>query len=343
MLTIDWSAVGEWFSELWNSVVSGLSAAWNTISEIFINAVTWINDTVIVPIGGFFTGLWDGIVSVFSSLAQWFSELFGSIWQTVSDVFYNIGVIAGGCWEIIKQVWGIVSSWFDENIIQPVAGLFSGLWEGFKEKASAAWEGVKSIFRSAADFFGNIFKNAWEKVTKVFSVAGEIFTDIKDGVLKGFKVVVNGIIGGINKAVAVPFNGINGVLNWLKGLNILGITPFSDIKTISIPQIPTLAQGGTISAGQMFIAREAGPELVGTIGGRTAVANNDQIVQSVAAGVYDAVAAAMAANNGPLVRSLCEAMTTALSRSEMVVQVDSREIARASMNGSKRLGYAVAL
>ena len=55
--------------------------------------------------------------------------------------------------------------------------------------------------------------------------------------------------------------------------------------------------------GQMFIAREAGPELVGTIGGRTAVANNDQIVDSVSRGVFEAVSAALTGNgskNTPL-------------------------------------------
>ena len=49
------------------------------------------------------------------------------------------------------------------------------------------------------------------------------------------------------------------------------------------------ASGGFPSMGQMFIAREAGPELVGTIGGRNAVVNNNQIVESVSAGVYKAV------------------------------------------------------
>ena len=48
------------------------------------------------------------------------------------------------------------------------------------------------------------------------------------------------------------------------------------------------ADGGFPDEGQMFIAREAGPELVGTIGGRTAVANNDQIVSGIARGVADA-------------------------------------------------------
>lgn len=54
-----------------------------------------------------------------------------------------------------------------------------------------------------------------------------------------------------------------------------------------------LASGGFPSMGQMFIAREAGPELVGTIGGRNAVVNNNQIVESVSAGVYQAVKSAL--------------------------------------------------
>ena len=45
--------------------------------------------------------------------------------------------------------------------------------------------------------------------------------------------------------------------------------------------------------GQMFIAREAGPELVGTIGNRNAVVNNNQIVESVSSGVYQAVRSAL--------------------------------------------------
>ena len=49
------------------------------------------------------------------------------------------------------------------------------------------------------------------------------------------------------------------------------------------------ASGGIVPSGQMFIAREAGPELVGTMGGHTAVANNQQIVT----GIYEGVKAAM--------------------------------------------------
>ena len=55
------------------------------------------------------------------------------------------------------------------------------------------------------------------------------------------------------------------------------------------------ASGGFPTTGQMFIAREAGAELVGNIGGRTAVANNDQITEGIAQAVYSAM---MSANQG---------------------------------------------
>lgn len=48
------------------------------------------------------------------------------------------------------------------------------------------------------------------------------------------------------------------------------------------------AKGGFVDNGQMFIAREAGPEMVGTIGNKTSVANNEQIVDGIAQGVSDA-------------------------------------------------------
>ncbi|MCM1364660.1 MAG: hypothetical protein NC122_05090 [Faecalibacterium sp.] len=59
-------------------------------------------------------------------------------------------------------------------------------------------------------------------------------------------------------------------------------------NTILSMTVNKKADGGFVPQGQMFIAREAGPELVGSIGGKTAVVNNDQIVQSVSNGVYAA-------------------------------------------------------
>ena len=48
------------------------------------------------------------------------------------------------------------------------------------------------------------------------------------------------------------------------------------------------ASGGFPDTGEMFIARERGPELVGRMGNRNAVANNNQIVEGISEGVEEA-------------------------------------------------------
>ena len=62
-------------------------------------------------------------------------------------------------------------------------------------------------------------------------------------------------------------------------------------------RISKFANGGFVDEGQLFIAREKGAEMVGEMNGRTAVANNDQIVKGITQGVMLGVAKAMAGNN----------------------------------------------
>lgn len=62
------------------------------------------------------------------------------------------------------------------------------------------------------------------------------------------------------------------------------------------------ASGGFPTTGEMFIARENGtPEMVGTIGGRTAVANNDQITTAIANACYNAMSQALSENGTKVV------------------------------------------
>lgn len=85
--------------------------------------------------------------------------------------------------------------------------------------------------------------------------------------------------------------------------------------------IPGYATGGFPSTGQLFLANEAGPEMVGTIGGRTAVANNDQIVAGIAKGVYDAMVAA-SGNGGNTVIQFVD--TDGNIRSEQIITAADR-------------------
>ncbi|HZK00837.1 MAG TPA: hypothetical protein VFC79_12550, partial [Tissierellaceae bacterium] len=81
------------------------------------------------------------------------------------------------------------------------------------------------------------------------------------------------------------------------------------------------ADGGTPQTGQMFLAREAGAELVGNVGGKTRVMNNDMIVESVSRGVAQAVAGVM---------------NTQSSGGTVVVNVDGRETFRRNLSEANR-------
>lgn len=251
---------------------------WDEICAFFAPAAEWFNINVVQPISGFFSGLWTDIVKTFSPAVTWFSDLWKSVSQTFEDVFYNIGVLVSGTWETIKIVWGIVSGWFDTNVIQPLSNLFSSLWDGIKKRASDAWAKIRDGFLSAYNYIDTRFlKPLRAAVSTVF-----------DGMVGAVKAALNGVISVLNSALRWIFGGINSILRDLKNFSIAGYSPFAGLRTISVPQIPMLADGGFVDQGQLFIAREAGAEMVGSIGRRTAVANNDQIVDGITYGVREA-------------------------------------------------------
>ena len=315
-----WNAVANWFNTwvitpivnfftgMWNGIKTVAQACWNGIKAVFAPVFQWFSNLfgsvwqtisdVFYNIGVIAKGCWEIIKIAWGIASAWFNATFVTpVKNFVSAMWSIIEVGAKSAWSGIKSAFKSAANWFDEKFVTPIKNAFSVAWSMMKSGAKAAWSGIKSVFSSVATFFKDIFTKAWIGVKAVFSVGGKIFDGIKDGIVSAFKTVVNAIIKGINKVVSVPFNAINTALKKIRDIKILGIEPFKDLKTISVPQIPLLAEGGMVNTGQLFVAREAGAELVGNIGGRTAVMNNDQIVESVSAGVYQAVLAALGNNN----------------------------------------------
>lgn len=121
--------------------------------------------------------------------------------------------------------------------------------------------------------------------------------------------LVNGVIDAINDMFHIQFNG----------LSVMGITliPAFDIRLVDIPHIPFFEDGGFPNEGQLFIAREAGVEMVGAMGRRTAVANNDQIVEGISAGVS-------VANDGVI--AAIYALLNVVEEKDMSVVIGDNEI-----------------
>jgi hypothetical protein len=165
------------------------------------------------------------------------------------------------------------------------------VWNPIKEKVSAFYkENIKPIVDSVKEAAQEIWKAFKEKVLdKVKTKIDELVEDFKkfgkgvvDLISGLFKTVINGILASIE-------NKINSFIRLINGaIGIINAIPGVNITTISEINIPRLADGGFVNEGQLFIAREAGAEMVGNIGRKTAVANNDQIVAGIAGGVAQA-------------------------------------------------------
>lgn len=256
--------IAEWTGGVIVDVLNGIGNAlkWISDNEVAMTILESLGITIGVIAGAIAvyngamaicnvaTGVFSGIMTVLTSpitlVILAITALITVITLLVKH-WDDVKEVASKCWEWIKNVWKNVAEWFNITIIQPVSNFFSNMWNGLINGAKNTWNGIKNVFSTVASFFKNTFSTAWNAVKNIFSVGGKIFDGIKDGIVNAFKTIVNGIIGGINKVVSIPFNGINKALIKVRDISFLGIEPFKNvIKTIDVPQIPKLAQGGYV-------------------------------------------------------------------------------------------------
>lgn len=169
-------------------------------------------------------------------------------------------------------------------------------------------------FKSAFGWIGVVITLVILAITLIIAN----FNKIKDALMPIFKAIGNFFIGIINfiiKGLNIVLKVVSSIINFmLKVANFLTFGAFNIKGNVDwkIPEIPKFADGGFVDRGQLFIARENGAEMVGSMNGKTSVANNEQIVE----GIYRGVLHAMNDANFQ-------------SRNNIVVKIDSREILNA--------------
>ena len=111
------------------------------------------------------------------------------------------------------------------------------------------------------------WSNMWRGMTNIAIVQwNSVLTVMEKGMNNAVRAV-NNVIREINRT------------SWITGISL------GYISQVKVDRIQYMADGGFVDEGQLFIARESGAEMVGAMGRRTAVANNDQIVEGISAGV----------------------------------------------------------
>lgn len=264
-------------------------------------------------------------------------------WDYIKDqlqgVFGKIAVIGS----TLLLAVGLVLVFTGVGIPLGIALIIAGI-TGYGAVTAANWDSVNAWLTKA-----------WEKIKRSAESVGKIaigsvlvFSGV--GTTVGLPMLADGY-SSIGKEVdwnTIP-DKIKGVFNDIKAWWAVSIVPWiSDAKASiasifdfgSSTKLPAasnvvkpkfshtvgrFASGGFVTSGDLFMAREAGPELVGSIGGRTAVANNDQIVEAVSDGVYRAMA--------PLV--------SGIGKSDTRVYLDGREITAGQNRRNRMYGAAL--
>lgn len=311
------SGVGDWFNTnvitpvvgffkgMYTKVSGFFSNLWKSISGVWGKVSGWFNKTVIEPIVGFFKGFYTRVHQIFQGL--WI--IIQAVWKVASDwfsknviepikkrfEFMKTAVCATfkALWSAIKIVWSVVSAWFKDHVVDPIKKHFDGV----KEKIDKAFKEAKTVITNAWSTVSNWFstnvttpiKNAFSTMKKkIKEIFDNLWKSVKNGVSGAMNTVIariesaiNSLIRGVNKVLS-GFNNVVSVAAKVVGVDWSGVDL---VKEVKLPRVKAYATGGFMDKYSIAKVGENGiPELMGTVGGKPAVAGGQEIT-----GIKDAI------------------------------------------------------
>lgn len=239
------------FAEVFKQAGSIILEAFGGISKVIggiSNILSGVCGVFKGEVQGDWKSAWESAKSIVKAVVTTIKEIFTLAVTVIKTAFTPLITFFKSIWNSIKNVFSNVANFFSTKFTLAVTVIkttFTALITFFK----TLWNSIKSVFSNVAGFFESTFSTAWEKVKNVFSAGSKVFKGIKSGIETVFKTIVNHLISGINKVVSTPFNAINGMLNKIHDISVLGKKPFSglwDKDPLAVPEIPKLATGGYV-------------------------------------------------------------------------------------------------
>ena len=287
----------------------------------------------------FFDGLkqmWDGIKEMLSGIIHGdleefmhgFENVFGGLTKIVDTILKSVQDLFIMALEWLANTFGLDL----DNVINAVNKVF---WTVRKTVAEVIYA-VKLIFQGIIDFIAGVFSGDWDKA--LHGVA-EIFTGIFGGIAVTIRGVVNTAIDLVEGFLNIILDALNGVLDkiWSTFSGAVNVVAEFIGSDFELPEsiewkvsLPRLADGGTVDTGQLFIANEAGPELVGKVGNKTTVTNQDQFTQGLAEANENVVNAIIA---------MAEAVVSAIDKKDVNTYLDGEALYRNQQKVKRTAGY----
>lgn len=272
----------------WNLVTKAM-----TIAQGALNAVMALNPITLIIIG--ITALIAAIVLLWNN-CEWFRDAVFTVIDTVVDFFKDaVDFVV----ELFNNIIGFVKNNWQGLLlflVNPFAGAFKLIYdncEGFRNTVNNVLEAIKNAFSTAFNAIKTTISNIWNGILGLFSKGGQIFSGVVNGISNVFKTIVNSLITGINKVISTPFNTINGLLNKVRGTDILGVKPFKGLwkqNPLPVPQIPKLEVGTNYVAqeglaylheGEAVVPKKYNPAIGGYGNGIVKVENSNVVTLQV--------------------------------------------------------------
>jgi len=311
-----------------NGVITAATEAGKQANEAFSKAF-YASDS-----GGLFAEMKTQFTTVADAIIEKNSTTMSTLEESFRTMVNNVAEIAIKGENDMMQAYDLFVKYLDDTFGK------------FVDKLKTDY--FPSIEAGATDMMQNI----WDYYDQASSAIAEDFSNMIDYGETEFRRFIDKFKVGMQEAAGTARQEISAIREALEKLNGYtvhvyikvheigggsGVYGGTGVDKLAHGGIVKFAHGGIIKAanglqlpnrGQLFVAREAGAELVGDIGnGRTAVMNNNQIVQSVSDGVYSAVMSAMSQQG------------SSSDDRPIVLQIDGREIARAVRKGERQTGY----
>lgn len=265
------SVLGSAGEELFGDIFKGMKKKWGEVKQWFQDTFGWIGDLIASIFGkskdtiesttrsatdigkGNFSELRDGITTNSNEISNTVSDRFR---RTNTSVTSNTGLMSSSATRNFNDM-GIATDRSMSSIRNVVETNMSKSY-GHAEKNFTSMNSTASTnltgMRTKAD-------SSLSAIESKFSYTRLTFPSITF------------------PHIPLPHFSISGSANPLTWLQ----------QGLPKVNIDWYAQGGFPDMGQMFVAREAGPELVGNIGNKNAVVNNMQIIEGIKQGVSEAM------------------------------------------------------
>lgn len=297
-------SIADWFSDLPDKILDVIEGVYLKIKEIG----SYILDTI-----------FEGLKDIPKKIGEWtddfiqgFRDALGinspsKVAKEEIGFYFGQGIIEG-----INDTVGEAKT-AANNFVETVQGAFTNMSpidmsskiefsdyenEDYSQKLDAYKTNNNLILQAQLGFYSQ-FITQWSKFNETYSESvTQYFTKMYNFIYSVFDAIrqtIQNIIDEVNIALNKLIDNANSIAE-LTGKSYANVSSYTMKKTAMV-KIGRFAGGGFPTEGSLFVAGEKGAEMVGNIGGRTAVANNDQITTAI----YNAVLAAMSqvmAQNG---------------------------------------------